>query len=516
MSTCGIATNVITDCNNEQVCSPYSLSTDPVNCLVQQLVEEHLNISAAPINVFKLLGVHEQGKLVDLTGKGTAISSGQYPDYPASNAFNNDFQEWRSTQKGSLVTTSGYIGYDFGPIKLDNSRLEYSVDTKIQHHITTIKIQQACEAKNRVTKARVERSDDGQVWLGVAIVILPNTTNLETISFKQSASSRYWRLRPITFLGGDIDFWAVKQLELIDFAATRLDNIQDELGFLENRDRAYASEGLAMKGYYDLLEPSTDLTRFGIDMSSSQQFIFQIAFSASVRILGRPIVIGDIFEIPSEAQYAPDMTKVKKYVEVTDVMWSNTGFSPGWVPTIQRVVTMPMLASQETLDIIGDINPPSSLNEFFGMEQSPFNVEALTANAKIEAEARRAVPERGAEDAKIRQFTEEEISRAATKGVDLTKLNVNQRGVYNEDGMPPNGLPYTEGITWPENPKDGDYHRLTYEARLNIPTRLHKYSIMKNRWVFVEEDKRSAYNIGKPTLNSLLRDSNRVNNNEIA
>ena len=36
--------------------------------MANQYVVETLEISGAPINVFKLLGVHEQGKLIDLTG----------------------------------------------------------------------------------------------------------------------------------------------------------------------------------------------------------------------------------------------------------------------------------------------------------------------------------------------------------------------------------------------------------------------------------------------------------------
>lgn len=514
MAECGNISN-LQSCNTEGVCSSFSLSTDPASCYINSLVEEHLNIGASPINVFKLLGIHEQGKLIDLTGNGSAISSGEYPDYRTTNAFNDNTSEWRSVQKGTMISTAGWIGYDFGPILLDDDRLRYSVDTQVKHHITTIKIQQGCDSKNRVSKARIERSIDGITWFGVSIVNLPDTNNIETISFKQSAPSRYWRIRPITFLGGISDYWAVKQLEMIDYSVTRLDNIQDEYGFLENRDRAYAKESIAMKGYYDLQEFLTDLSRFGIDMSGTQQFVFKISFNSAVKLLGRPIIIGDIIEVPSEAQYTPDLKEIKKFLEVTDVGWASEGFTPGWKPTIQRVAAMPMMASQETLDIIGDINTPSSVNEFFNLEQPLFGMESFTANAKIDAEANSQVPERGEDIADIRVFTESEIQEASNHGINIGKLNVNQRAIYVEDGLPPNGLPYTEGMSWPINPTDGDYHRLTYEARLNVPARLHKFSIMKNRWVFVEEDKRRAQNSGKPMLSSLLQDPNRIHNNEI-
>lgn len=516
MSNCGTVNDPLKQCQNEQFCSPFDITTDPTNCFIQSVVEEHLNIGAAPINVFKLLGIHEQGKLVDLTGNGTAISSGEYPDYPAMNVFMDNFDEWRSTQKGSLITSCGFIGYDFGPIRLDNGRLRYSVETEVRHHITTIKIQQGCESKNRVSRARVERSDDGQQWFGVAIINLPNTDKIEQISFRQSAPARYWRIRPIEFLGGPSDYWAVKRLELIDYAATDLSNIQNDFGILENRDRAYAKESIQLKGFYDLQEPLTDLTRFGIDMSSTQQYIIRIAFNAVVRALGRPIVIGDILELPSETQYTPELKPVKKYLEVTDVTWAAEGYTPGWKPTIQRITAMPILASQETMDIIGDINQSSNQNNFANLETPfPFNMEGFTSSNVAQATADSLVPERGTDIANVRHFTEEEIAEAAKHGINLAKFNFNPRGLYVEDGLPPNGEPYTEGPTWPENPKDGDYHRLTYDTKYNIPPRLHKFSVAKNRWIFVEEDKRALYNTIKPTLQSLLNDPNKVHNNEI-
>ena len=514
MSECG-SVNDLQSCNNEGVCSPFQLSTDPAACYISQLTEEHLNIGAADINVFKLLGIHEQGKLIDLTGSGLAISSGEYVDYKAGNAFNDDFLEWRSVQKGPMVVTAAWLGYDFGPIKLDNDRNKYSVNTEVRHHITTIKIKQGCEKQNRVTKMRVERSDDNITWYGVCIVTVPDDDKVNSIDVKQSAPSRFWRLRPLAFNGLTNDYWAVKQLELIDFTATHLSNIQDEFGFLENRDRAYAKESIPMKGFYDLQEFLTDLSRFGIDMNGTQQFVFRISFSSAVKLLGRPVVIGDIIEVPSEAQYSPTLVKIKKFLEVTDIGWATEGFTPGWKPTLLRVTAMPMMASQETMDIIGDINPPNNLNDFFGIEQPQFNMEAFTANPKIDAAADQQVPERGEDISNVRFFDEKEILEAGKVGINLGKFNLNQRAAYVEDGLPPNGEQYTEGPTWPEHPIDGSYHRLTYEARLNIPVRLHKFSVMKNRWIFVEEDKRAAYNSAKPTLQSLLQDPNRVHINEI-
>jgi hypothetical protein len=74
------------------------------------LVAQALSISGAPLNVFKLLGVHEQGKLIDLIGKGAPIGSND-----TSNAFDALAIEWASDEQGlAVVQSPAYIGYDFG------------------------------------------------------------------------------------------------------------------------------------------------------------------------------------------------------------------------------------------------------------------------------------------------------------------------------------------------------------------------------------------------------------------
>src|SRR5271170_7400987 len=88
-------------------------------------VAESLNISGAPINVYPLLGVHQQGR-GSVIGEGMLIGSPSSPGYPLSGI--NGGSGWRSLQSGAAVATSGvYVGVDFG-IKLlnkDNQQSEY-------------------------------------------------------------------------------------------------------------------------------------------------------------------------------------------------------------------------------------------------------------------------------------------------------------------------------------------------------------------------------------------------------
>lgn len=507
----------------DKSCKPWQLSRTQDNCVIDNFVNESIAIGGADINVFKLLGIHEQGRLIDLTGSGSSISNGDKPGYSSDEAFTTYVTEWRSAQVGTAVIKSGYIGYDFGEIRLDTGRNRYSVDTSIKHNISTIKIKQGNNSKNRATKIRVERSADSIKWYGAAILTLPDDDCLNTIHFRNTVPMRYWRLRPIEFNGGSANYWAVQALELIDYDLTSIEDIQDKI-WNENRDRDYADQSIRIKGSYDLTDIQTDLTRFGIELPS-QTLAFQISFNASVAGLGRPIVIGDIFEVPSELQYNPKLEPIKKYMEVTDVAWDVAGYTPGWKPTIQHVTTSPMLATQETADIFGGLEGYKDDTGFFdnfdkthGMDdgQHPIIQDQSDVSQTIEQTATDEdhLPERGRDPADITQFSEdqkdaaEEQQSGAAQG--LENIGLSPKQLYVEDGLPPNGLPYTEGDSFPGNPGNGVWHRLTYTAIDDtLPARLFRYSAAKGRWVYMETDRRSSKKLTKPTLQEFLGSSTR-------
>jgi hypothetical protein len=492
------------NCDNQ---SGFDLTTGSDSLTIDRYVEESLGIGGAVINVFKLLGIHEQGALVDLAKQGRAISAGFAGDFLPKSVFDTGCGAWRSSQTGTDVIAQSFIGYDFGPIyNHEDDRNVYGIETNIDKHIKTIVIQQGEEATSRVTKARVERSLDGKIWYGVAIIDLPDNDQMNMIHFDGSSASRYWRLRPLDFKGGANDRWEVQNIQLMDYEKTSLRNLQDEMGFLESRDRDYAEESIEIKASYDLLDTQTDFTMFG-SMPSGQNLFFMVSFSQAVRRLGRPIVIGDIFEIPSEAQFSSSLTRIKKYMEVTDVAWSTEGYTPGWQPTLLRVIAEPMLSSQETLDITGDIKKPDATG-FLDIDDS--NYTDLTDPAhRVITQARENVPERGEDQYDITAFDEEEIQQAAEQGINIAKLGSNQRKLYVEDALPPNGENYTEGEKFPTNPRDREYHRLIY-PNTDIPARLFRYSIMKSQWIFCEADRRGQFSKTKPSLQRLLKSDDAV------
>jgi hypothetical protein len=482
-------------------CAKWDLTKQPkTDCLVNNYQQEQLQIAGAMINIHKLLGVHEQTLLTDSTGSGVAISSGDYPGTTATNAFDVFNTKWVSLQVGQSVLSKSYIGYDFGPIRLANGRERYAVAANERRMITTLKIKQG---QFRATKIRVERSDNNVDWYGVVVATLPDDTNLNTIHIKQSVSSRYWRIRPLMFNGGSCDGWEVYSIELAEYASTELQNIQDFI-LLENRDRSYLNPAIGIKGQYDLQTAITDLTRFGIELTNISYQI-RLNFNSCVSMLGRPIVIGDIIELPSEAQYRPDMTIVKKYLEVSDVTWDSASYTPGWVPTTLLITAKPAMASQETQDIFGSM---TALMDDVGVLDNNDGNSAVWQDftgitQQIRSESKTDVPERGSDlENSSRVLYDEEIQLAESAGfLHVRNLTPVLGQLSTESALPPNGLPYTEGTTYPINPNNGDYHRLIYVGlSSDIPAHLYRWSAAKGRWIFLEQDKRALFDADKPVL----------------
>jgi len=498
-------------------CRPWQLTKQTADAhLIDSFISESLGIAAADANVYKLLGVHEQGKLVDASGFGKPISNGDIGSFPAANAFSIFETIWKSIQRGEeAILASAYIGYDFGYVQTnEGGRRRYSVeDARIYKRIQAIGVKQSGNSNERVTKARLERSLCGKVWKGVQIITLPDDDELHCYALRDSAASAFWRLRPLNFNGGDKDSWGIKALQLIDnYLVTDESNIQDKI-LLENRDREYDSSTLPIKIYYDSQETQTDLTRFGLQMTAETLFI-AVSFSAVVAALGRPMIIGDIIQIPSLTQYSATLEPIERYMEVVDTMWASEGFTPQWQPTLQRVVLQPAFASRETQNVFGDLSNEREIDALglLGGDDglNPVYQDHGDVVDEIKATAKTDVPEKGVDLSGIRQWTDDELSAARDVGADnIEKIGREAFNHFRSDGLPPNNEPYTEGDEFPNNPSDGDYHRLTYEAVSDdLPVRLHRYSFAKKLWMFIEADTRASFNSKKRVLQEYLNNPN--------
>jgi hypothetical protein len=469
---------------------------------MEQVAAQALEIAGAKVNVFKMLGVHEQGLMIDLTGSGNPISSMSAPGSLPSFAFTNGVGSWVSAATGPGVMSS-FLGYSFGTKKTIANTERYAPSQPVRHEVTTIKIQQSADPLRRVLQARVERSDDGGgTWKRVDVVNLPNTGNLETIAVKQSAPTQIWRLVPLMFSGGPTDPWEVVQLQLMDYTQTSLDNVQDMI-FLENRDRDYAKTSIQLRAKYDLLDVSTELTKFGIDLPT--QFIFTVSFARMIELLGRPVVIGDILELPNEAQYDANLKVVRKWLEVTDCSWSLEGYAPGWKPLLYKITAVPAIASQETMDVFKQEKgyDQFSDDDFLNTVLPTQNLGNETSEA-IDVKSKEDVPEVGSDTSDVRSGMNEFNEIGSYDGRDYSV----------EDALPPNNLPYTEGMAFPASVADGAYHRLVYAPNLQLPAKLYQWSVMKNRWIYLETDRRRAQSSHKPSVDRILNSTTRKNISE--
>lgn len=554
--------------------------TKQPDAIQEQYAAENLNRSGAPLNVFKLLGVHEQGRLVDLVGSGNALNG-------SANAFDTLVGSWVSGQTGmTVLTTPAWLGYDFGVMQTSFGQDTTAPGTSNAQHITSIRITQPT-VNRRALQVRVERSTgsytvdpskiqftgigNGTVqgftagvnsvpgafmlvatsstsfnvmftaatnevvgvatvgtrfnslrgsftimagntafaagdlfsipvevqWYRVDVVNLDDAATPVLVRIKQSSASRYWRLVPTQFSGATTnDPWEVDKLELFDYMATTLDDVQDQL-FMENRDRDYATASVQFKVAYQPFDAISDLSKFGFQISDT--YSFTTSFATMVQALGRPIVIGDILEVPSEMQYDQNLHPVKKFLEVTDASWAADGYTTSWRPIMYKFQASQMIPSQENRDIVGTADTQKYIVDdgtfFDGIQQ--ISTGALTAAEATTAEALAAVPETGANT--------REVSSGMSNGTGGPGT-YDGRDLYVEDGLPPDGLPYTEGFKLPDvaHATDGQFFRLNYDPVLNIASRLYKFSVIKNSWLYVETDRRNDRNSLKPSQREMF------------
>lgn len=560
----------------------------------ESYVAEVLNISGAPINVYKLLGVHEQGD-GSIVAQAELFASPPAPGFPVGGV--NNAGTWKSAVSGDGVAGSAYVGADFGIRTLTKFGLsEYSPEKPKLMSIGALSITQSNMPAEFARQVKVEISDGtcvignslimtaepdhasiedivlgpnptacnvtfvvandtslldvyatlrngavivlGNAFVGqtftsllISATIIADSSKLQVgdmfsvpvdyvwsrvgnfnlvqsplpqaINFKTALLARAVRIMPTLFSAAGN--WGVSELDVLDSPKTDINNIQD-LFFGENRDRDYAKEPVLIKAQYSPTDAGLDLSKFGI--SILDQYSFNASFGAVVQALGRPIVIGDIIEVIPEMQYDHNLKPVRKFLEVTDTGWAAEGFSTMWKPTVIRFQGQQALPSQETRDIFGTLDTQKYLVADSIVSAEQLDTLPLTLAEEIEKAASIAVPQVGSDDKRSVELTpppvtlplnnaKTSIAPAAGKPVP---------GVYIEDGLPPNGQPYTEGFKLPDpaTSADGDYFRLYYAEDTNIPPRLYRFSIVKNRWLYQETDKRGVYSSYKPAIRNIL------------
>ena len=281
-------------------------------------------------------------------------------------------------------------------------------------------------------------------------------------------------------------------------------NIQDLL-WLENRDRKYDTDVYKMRGIYQRADQDFDLSQFGLFLQTGTIFmVFHLR--DMVDTLGRKLMAGDVLELQHLKDYDAlgDLpAALKRYYVVGDASFAAEGFSPTWWPHLWRVKLNPLVDSQEYKDILNNLKIDTDGD---GEEDTPIGQiistydKFLDINEQILVQAEIDVPLSGYDTSPIYTLpttakgddpigdpitadntgiSADQLSPTADSGVSSPSRKV--QGYLTGDGIAPNGITTGAGVSFPANPKEGEYFlRLDY-----LPNRLFRYS--GRHWAKVED-----------------------------
>lgn len=277
--------------------------------------------------------------------------------------------------------------------------------------------------------------------------------------------------------------------------------IQD-LIFMENRDRHYASEIYCIRGVYTMQDIDFNLSQFGIFLQNDTLAI-RFHLRSTVEAIGRKLMSGDVIELPHmKDEYALDdaMVALKRFYVVQDVTRPASGYSATWYPHLINAKCIPLVDSQEFKEILDA--PSGDGNKTLRDVMSTYN-KSIEINNSILAQAELDSPQSGYNtksyfvmptvDAGLVHVADASNS---IETVDTEKaimdasivLRSPNRDLYvgymTGDGVPPNGLPYDVGTSFPPASVIGEFFlRTDY-----FPNRLFQWN--GQHWTKFEDDVR--------------------------
>ncbi len=306
-------------------------------------------------------------------------------------------------------------------------------------------------------------------------------------------------------------------------------NIQDLL-FLENRDRKYDPDVYILRGVYNIQDTDFNLSQFGLFLQNDTIFItFHIR--DSVEKLGRKLISGDVIELPHlKDEYALNDLQfaLKRFYVIEEVTRAAEGFSVTWYPHLYRAKCKPLVDSQEYKDILDQVadsdgvsgDTTTTLRDIMSTYEKEMQItQAVLDQAEADS------PKSGFDTTQHYMLQKDEEGKVELVSVDTTQLlasmqtqatdengnplvdengdpiyvgstasTIYQSPIYDGpmigdgDGVPPNGAPFSSGISFPLQPGVGQYHLRTDYS----PKRLFRFS--GTRWIKVEDVTRMTMN----------------------
>jgi len=277
-------------------------------------------------------------------------------------------------------------------------------------------------------------------------------------------------------------------------------NIQDML-FLENRDRKYDSSIYNLRGIYNVQDIDFDMSQFGLFLQNDTLFM-TIPITSSVKVLGRKVMPGDVFELPHlKDEYALNDFNValKRFYVVEDVNRAAEGFSATWYPHLYRVKLKQIYDSQEFKEILqkdAGAGDGKTLRDVLSTYEKEMQINNAVV-AQAEANTKKAgYDTTNLYTLQVDDKGKPELVTTDTSTLDTTTHNtltdrINQTpsksgydGYLLGDGLAPNGEVFGFGISFPSASDKGDYFLRTDF----LPNRLFRYD--GGRWIKMEDNVR--------------------------
>ena len=276
--------------------------------------------------------------------------------------------------------------------------------------------------------------------------------------------------------------------------------IQDLL-FMENRDRHYAEDIYVLRGIYTLADIDFNLSQFGLFLQNDT-ILITFHLRSSFDAIGRKIMAGDVIELPHQKdEYALDeaMVALKRFYVVSEVSRPASGYSQTWYPHLIRAKCQPLVDTQEFKEILdkdSGAEDGSTLRDLLSTYQKNIEIndqivaqaEADVGKSGFNTENLYVIPLKDKETVDIANTSETELD-ASTTNVDASiVLNSPSSDFYvgylTGDGIPPNGAPYSFGITFPSGAAKGQFFlRTDY-----LPNRLFRFD--GKHWIKFEDNVR--------------------------
>lgn len=278
--------------------------------------------------------------------------------------------------------------------------------------------------------------------------------------------------------------------------------IQDLL-FMENRDRHYDSDVYIIRGIYQLQDIEFNLSQFGL-LLNNDNIIITFHLRSSFDSIGRKIMAGDVIELPHQKdEYALDdaLVALKRFYVISEVTRPANGYSQTWYPHLIRAKCQPLVDTQEFKEILDKDSGEedgSSLRDLISTYQKNLDINnQIFAQAEVDADKSGyktehyfVVPLENKETVAIEDASSTDINISddvipPDASFVLKSPQTNYYvGYLTGDGLPPNGAPYGFGISFPNQPAEGQFFlRTDY-----MPNRLFRYD--GNHWMKYEDNVR--------------------------